>query len=246
MKESMKPRPKLLKDSFIPCDHAAQVHANVGGQLGVRHGLANGARHLAQILARWSDIYIHYALDLVMINFGRRLQEIHVDDIVQHRHRPRPVPGARFAYQAGGEYAPAGPPRMGRIRHGRTRHDSRWLGRPTFQASCLLHPAPKWNLHQIDGVVDRRRAVLVVLDSQEIVVAGLVVDPVIGSDHGVGIQRRNHVIDDLLLIQPELGGMDAIDVESHRGIVHVLGDVDFTYAGSWRIRSASICAVLYV
>ena len=94
----------------------------------------------------------------------------------------------------------------------------------------MLHPPPKWNLHQIDGVVDRRRPVLVVLDRQEIVVAGFVIDPVIGSDHGVGIQRRNHVIHDLLLVQPQFGGMDTVDVESKRGIIHVLGYVDFAHA----------------
>ena len=55
-------------------DHAAQIHANVGRQFGVRDGLADPGRQFAQILSDRRDVHICHALELVMIDFGRRFK----------------------------------------------------------------------------------------------------------------------------------------------------------------------------
>ncbi len=89
---------------------------------------------------------------------------------------------------------------------------------------------PQRNLRQIDKVVNGGLAVLVILDRQKIVVAGLMVHPVVGRDHGVRVERGDDVVDDLLLGKAEFGGMDAIDFEADGRIVHVLRNIDLADA----------------
>ncbi len=91
--------------------------------------------------------------------------------------------------------------------------------------------AAQGNLLQIDEVVNGRLAVLVILDRQEIVVTGLMIHPVVGRDHGVRIQRGNDVVDDLLLAQPQFRGVDAIDFQPDRRIVHILRNVNLADSG---------------
>ncbi len=90
----------------------------------------------------------------------------------------------------------------------------------------LLHQAPQGDLLQVGQVVNRRRTVLVVLDRQKVVVARLVIHPVVGRNHSVGVQSGDHVVDDLALIESKLGRMDAVDVQTQRRTVHILGNVD--------------------
>ena len=100
------------------------------------------------------------------------------------------------------------------------------LATGVVRAGCLLMRLPQRNLRQIDKIVNGRLAVLVILDGQKVVVAGLVIHPVIGRDHGVRVERGDDVIHDLFLGQAEFGGMDAIHFEADGRIVHVLRHVD--------------------
>ena len=59
-------------------------------------------------------------------------------------------------------------------------------------------------------------AVLVILDGEEVVVAGLVIHPVVRRDHGVRIQRGDDVVDDFFLRQAEFAGMHAVDIHAQR------------------------------
>ena len=185
--------------------------------------------HFAQVFARGSDVDVHHALDLVVIDLGRRFEQAHVHHVVEHRDGP--LFGRRWRDPDGttGQTIPAGPHGR-RIRRRYIASLGHGRGGPALQARSFLHPAAQRNLLQIDQVVDRRRAVLVVLHRQEVVVAGLVVHPVIRRDHGVGVQRGDDVVHDLLLAQAQFRGVNPVDVEAQRRIVHVLRNVDFADA----------------
>ena len=71
----------------------------------------------------------------------------------------------------------------------------------------------------------------IILDGQEIIVAALAVDPIVRRDHGVRIERGDHVIDDFFLGQSQFGGMHAVDIQAQAGIVHILRNVDLAHAG---------------
>jgi hypothetical protein len=62
-----------------------------------------------------------------------------------------------------------------------------------------------------------------ILDGEEIVVAVLVIDPQVGSDHLVRRQRRDDVVQHFFLRQPELCGMEPVHIDAKRGIIEVLG-----------------------
>ena len=109
---------------------------------------------------------------------------------------------------------------------------------------CFRIGRAQRNLLQVDQIVDGGFAMLGVLHAEEVVVAGLIVHPIIGRDHDVGIQRRDHVVDDVFLRKPEFPGMHPIDIHADGRIVHVLRDVNLADAGSWRMRAARSCAVL--
>ncbi len=87
------------------------------------------------------------------------------------------------------------------------------------------------NLLQINQVVNGGFAMLGILHAQEVVVAGLIVHPIIGRDHDVGIQGRDDVVDHVFLRKPQLAGVHAIDVHPDGRIVHVLRNVDLADAG---------------
>ncbi len=57
------------------------------------------------------------------------------------------------------------------------------------------------------------------------------VHPVIGRDHGVGIERGDDVVDDFFLREAEFGRVNAIHFEADGGIIHVLRNVDLADAG---------------
>ena len=59
--------------------------------------------------------------------------------------------------------------------------------------------------------------VLGVLHGQHVVVAALRIDPVARRDHLVRGQRGDDVVDHLALIEPELAGALAVDVERSDG-----------------------------
>ena len=79
--------------------------------------------------------------------------------------------------------------------------------------------------------MDGGLAVLVILHGEKVVVAGFVVDPIIGRDHDVGVERGDDVVDDIFLGEAEFAGVNAIDVQAQAGIVHILRDVDLADAG---------------
>src|SRR5580658_4073917 len=54
--------------------HAAEVHADIGGELRLHDGLLDLARQLAQILTLGSDIDVDDALDLIVIDLRRGLE----------------------------------------------------------------------------------------------------------------------------------------------------------------------------
>ena len=89
------------------------------------------------------------------------------------------------------------------------------------------------NLLQIDQIVDRGLAVFGILDAEEVIVAGFVIDPVVGRDHDVRIQRGDDVVDNLFLGESEFGGMHAVDIHADGRIVHVLRNVDLADAGKF-------------
>ena len=96
--------------------------------------------------------------------------------------------------------------------------------------TAVVRAAPQRDLRQIDKIMNGGPAVFVVLDGQEVVVAGLVIHPVVRGDHGIGIQRGDDVVHDLLLGKAEFRGMDAIHLEAHGRIIHVLRYVDLADA----------------
>ena len=55
------------------------------------------------------------------------------------------------------------------------------------------------NICEIGKVVNRCAAILEILNREEIVVAALPVDPIVGSNHRIRIERGDNVIDHLLL-----------------------------------------------
>ena len=69
-----------------------------------------------------------------------------------------------------------------------------------------------------------------ILHGEVIVVAALAIDPIIGRDHVVGIERGDDVVHYIFLRQPQLARMYAVHVEPQRGVVHVLRNVDLADA----------------
>jgi hypothetical protein len=81
-----------------------------------------------------------------------------------------------------------------------------------------------------------------ILHGQHIVVAALGIDPVAGRDHAVGGERGDDVVHHFALIQAQLAGAGAIDIEAQRRVVDVLRRVDVGHAGILRIRAESSSA----
>ena len=69
--------------------------------------------------------------------------------------------------------------------------------------------------------------VLIILDGQKVIVSGLVIEPVIGRDHEVGIERGHHVLHDVLRSEAQFRGVHAVNIQADRGIIHVLRDIGF-------------------
>src|SRR5579871_899379 len=155
---------ETLKGGVHALNHAAQIDSDVRRQASIANGALDRAGELPEILAGWSHIDVHDALDLVVVDLGGRLKPLQRYDGVERR-------------------------RLTQV--GSSQRD----------------------LFQVHQVPDGRLAVLGILHAQEVVVAGLIIHPVIGSDHGVGIESGDDVIDDVLLREPQLGGVNAVHIQ---------------------------------
>ena len=69
-----------------------------------------------------------------------------------------------------------------------------------------------------------------ILHGQHVVVAGLRIDPEAGRDHLIGGQRGDDVVDHFALVEAQLAGAHAVDIELQRRIVDVLRNEDVRHA----------------
>src|SRR5208283_3687612 len=90
---------------------------------------------------------------------------------------------------------------------------------------------PQRDTGEVDGIVDGRPAVFIVLNREEVIVAGLVIHPVVGRDHGVRVQGGDDVVDDFLGTQSQLRGVNTVHVQPDSRVIHVLRDVYLSDAG---------------
>ena len=188
--------------------HAAQIHAHVAGNFFLGENVADRAGHPPQIFSARSDINIDCALNLIMIDFGRSQNLLHVDNILEHG-------GRAFAAHA----------RPGSMARARLRRAG-WAAVHSFAAAKIAQR----NLSQVHHVVNGALAVLEVLHGEVVIVAAFAIDPIVGRDHIVGIQRGDDVIDYIFLRQPQFARVYAIHIEPQRGIVHILRNVDLPNA----------------
>ncbi len=78
--------------------------------------------------------------------------------------------------------------------------------------------------------MNRSLAMLEKLDGEVIVVSALAIDPIVGRDHVIGIERGDDIIDHIFLRKAQLAGMHAIDVEPQGWVIHVLRNIDLANA----------------
>ena len=108
------------------------------------------------------------------------------------------------------------------------RRDRRHLRDRVEQRRILLVLAVQRDAAQVEQVAD---AVFRILDREHVVVAAARIHPEARGDHLIRRERRDHVVHDLALVEAEIGGALAIDVEPQRRVVDVLRDVDVADAG---------------
>ncbi len=102
------------------------------------------------------------------------------------------------------------------------------------------------NIAQIQHIVYGRQPMFVVLDGKVVIVPAFVVDPVIGRDHVIGVQRGDHIIHDVFLRKTQFARVYPVDIQPDAGIVHILRDVDFAHvaqrpdAGSQVLRKSEV------
>ena len=96
--------------------------------------------------------------------------------------------------------------------------------------SCAVARIAQGNLSQVGHVVNRSVAMLEVLHREVIIVSALAVDPIVGGDHVVRIERGNDIVDYIFLRESQLAGVHAVYIEPQSGIVHVLRNVDLADA----------------
>ena len=145
------------------------------GDFGLGDDVVDGGGDAAEVLAERADVDVDDAAELVVIDFGGRLDAVDAGDRVETR------------------------------------------------ADCGRPAAAQRNGAQVG---DAAHLVLGVLHGEHVVVAVAGIDPVAGRDHLVRGERGDDVADDFALVEAELAGAGAVDIELERGIVEVLRDVD--------------------
>src|SRR5579863_1924260 len=82
---------------------------------------------------------------------------------------------------------------------------------------------------EIERRMDRGRPFFVILNSEEIIISGRLVGPVVGRDHGVRVQGRDYIVDNVLLGQAEFSRMYPVHFHAQGRIVHILRNVYLTH-----------------
>src|SRR5580700_181042 len=101
-----------------------------------------------------------------------------------------------------------------------------WWAGGAASRSCSIAGIAQWNLSQVGHVVNGGVTVLEVLHREVIVVPALAIDPIVGGDHVVRIERGNDVVDYILLRKSQLTGVHSVYIEPQSRIVHILRNVD--------------------
>ncbi len=143
-----------------------------------------------------------------MVHFCRRQDLFHAHNILEDGNRPA--------------LSPAGPRRT-------SGSGPRWAGGATAHFRSVGRVS-QGNLPKIDHVVNGGVAMFEELHGEVVVVPGLAIDPIIGGDHVVGIERSDDVIHHIFLCQAQLTGVYAVYIEPQSRVVHVLRNIDLADA----------------
>ena len=178
-KRNQKAQPKALERGFHTLHHSAQIHADVtrGARLG--ENVTNGAGDASQVLAVGGNVDIDRPLNLIVVHFGRRQDLFDVHNVFENGDRP-----------ARSSACPRRAGSSGPRRAARTAAHVRSVGR-----------IPQRNLSQVEQVVNGRIPMFEELHSEVVIVPALAIDPIIRSDHVVGIERGDHVVHNIFLCQ---------------------------------------------